>query len=445
MTKRSGMTLCTQFILLVAATSAHADDTTTALQDATNLAAIAAQKLATAQANANAATAQATAQQALVTSQLANQKDQIANIQSALATPNISSLRQTGTVAAPAINAAYSRLLSEQLGKWLDANGADTPAASIQGGPCLAVVMSRASLSTLALAYRATSEKLVSTWSVLHAATESLRPVPVPALVAKPAAVVATVKPDKPANGALLAEAAGVASLANFALNVAAAAKTQTRLSTAPISPASKLVSAAVVGHLSGIAGVTLYDPDTASQVIGGKSGGPATCANSTDNAVRSLSIESQADCVAEAIRNAAAVVDAKTAALTSLGPAATPDPNADARAKTAALGTAVIQATSDMQAMFTPDKATGTIPFVSAIQGESYARTMSAEKTCVLSINTISSDADSLVRDGTFTSYKLFLATTTTISWQVSQPDGKVLKSGFKAIATNWTKQALD
>lgn len=115
MAKFDSVTLLAQFILIVAATSAHADDAATALQAATNQAAIAAQNQTAAQANATAATAQATAQQALVTSQLANQKNEIANIQSALATPNVSSLRQTGTVAAPAINATYARLLSDQL------------------------------------------------------------------------------------------------------------------------------------------------------------------------------------------------------------------------------------------------------------------------------------------------------------------------------------------
>jgi len=225
--------------------------------------------------------------------------------------------------------------------------------------------------------------------------------------------------------------------LLNFGLNLAAAAKTQTALGSSSNTSAAKIVNASVMSHLSDV-----IDPDLIVAVAGVSNTTPVCV---TLSQVGAMSLEDKLTCVNQALGAANAAVTATTLWLPPAPDAKTPDPNADLRTKTATLAAQATQASVDLLALFTPDKTSGAVPFVSALQGRIVADALAQRGVCLLSINTMSSDADSVVRDGTFTRYRLYVATTTTIAWQVSNPKGILRASGFKALTTDWTKQALE
>lgn len=456
--KRSALKLIPAAILLYTFGSniAFAQDQAAALANATNQAAIAAQNLATATSNANAALAQATAAQTLQSNQINNEKNQIANIQAALTAPSVASLKASGTLTVPTLNASYNNLLSDELATWL--KHVD-PTAFTSLAKCDNVFISRTSLPQLILVYAATDSKLFADWSNLNAVYTALNLMKVvDETPAKPAKGKKPVKPAQgaelvnqggppttPANGGLLGVAA-VDALANFALNAIAAAKEQTALGTATINPAGKIVEASISQYLltEKKIGGAYFDSDLAiaAYLNTAKTG---TCLQSSVDTVQTLPILAKANCLAEMLAAAQTLSDAKAASLKPLDPAAKTDPNAAMRSKIAAINSLIAQGTADMQAIYTPDKATGLIPYVSALQGAALNKTLGTDKSCVLTVTTISSDVDSVVRDGTFTSYKLSLAAATTISWRVSTTAGQILEAGFHSLASPWARQPLD
>lgn len=402
-----------------------------AAQDATDQATIAT-------ANATAANALASAQAALLSTQLANQKAEIANAQAAFAQPDPSKLRMTGALSVPTVNALYNRVLSQSLDDWLKGQDAN-PKTALDALHCSSILLYKPSISALSLAYRATDAKLLSIWKSLTDATNTLnaltrvrtKPVNGP----KPAEVP---PPTSPAGGGSLVGIAVATELLNFGLNLAAAAKTQTALGSSANSSAAKIVTASVMSHLSGVT-----DPDLIV-AVGNSGAATPVCGSFAALQDGAMSLEDKLTCVNQALGAANVSV---TKAIVALPPAPDPktyDPNGNLRIKAAELTTQATQASVDLLAMFTPDKASGVVPFLSAVQGRIVANALAQEGTCLLSINTMSSDADSLVRDGTFSRYRLYAATTTAITWQVSTPAGLLRASGFKALTTDWTKQDL-
>lgn len=414
--------LSTSFLLLVSL-SCRAE-TDPAVQDAQNQSAIAT-------AMANASIAQAAAQQTLAASQLANEKNELALIQSAFQAPDPGKLRTVTNLTAPVLNAAYYRILSERMNTWLDQPGNDnTPVSDL--GACKVVFAARPSLLTAVQLYRATDAKLYALWKNLTDASASLT---------KPAAPTFSGQPH--VNFAALATVGAASAVASLVASFAAAAKNSTAAGTQTMSNAGRVVFASIAQKVP-TSGRDYYDADG---VIGEPYDSPvesATCAATPGAFVSKLPLADKASCVGIALEKARSV-----AAAVNINPAPadpkTADPDKEARARLADVNKLISQSNSEFQALFTVDASTGIIPYNLATQGDKFNALLKSANTCILSANVISSDADTVVRDGTFSSYKLALATTTTLNWTVSQPDGKILKSGFKALSTDWKRQEMD
>jgi len=429
------------FLLMVPLSSTFAQTATAAdVQNAQNQATIAT-------SNATAATAAATLANAQASAQLANQKNDIANIQAALQAPDPSKLRMNGTLAAPNVTATNNYLLSTELQAWLnDTKDAHSPVQQLVN--CKSIFLSRPSLATLTLAYKATDGKLKAIWAGLDRSTKDLRN---------------AIKPEeggapRKAEIAALPAIAGADALANLVLSVAAAAKQQTAIGTQAISPANKILTAAVSEKVSGL-GKPFYDADIITDVSYGDLGNTAACAATTATELASLTLTGKAVCVGAETEKAQSAADDAQAyvaeaakKLQPLDPSSKkPDPDAKARAALDALMKRIdvhtkllTQSKTDFQGLFTADASSGAIPFNSALQGEAYHSLLSGDGSCMLALSAISSDADTVVRDGTFSSYKLSIATTTTISWTISGWDGKIQRAGFKVLADKWARQAL-
>lgn len=206
---------------------------------------------------------------------------------------------------------------------------------------------------------------------------------------------------------------------------------------------AGRIVYASIVQKVPD-SGRDFYDPDI---VIGDPYESPVestSCSPTPGVFVSTLPLTDKASCVGIALEKARAVAAGMNVKPAPADPKAV-DPDKEARSRLADLTKLINQSNSDFQSLFVADGTTGIIPYNLATQGDKFNRLLKDPGTCMLSAGVVSSDADTIVRDGTFSRYKLALATTTTITWTISRPDGRILKSGFKALSTNWENQDLD
>lgn len=407
-------------------------DTALNVQDAQSQAAIAQSNATVAQSLATVANAQAVAQQSLLSSQLANQKSEIANIQSALQSPDGSKLKASSALAAPTVNAVYYRIVNEQIDTWLASSDATkNPTPITDANSCTSVFIGRPSLNLSLIQGKVVSSRLGAMWDTVNTATEDL-------------------KRTKTGKGFVLEAIplAGVAAadaLASLMLNVGAAMKQQTALGSQQLSSTGKIIIAAVQVHLA--KNKKLYDPDAvqlldpaASSLACKKDDGTAV-ARFED--LKDLPIPTRSVCVSEAISRAQDLLTSTKSPAPSSDPKVD-DPNASARQKYDALAKALSQVKGDFQSIFAPDSASNTVPYLIGISGERFSRMLKEPGACILSLSAITSDADAVVRDGTFTSYKLSIATTTTVGWTYTSTDGQILTAGEKALSTKWEKQTL-
>lgn len=86
-----------------------------------------------------------------------------------------------------------------------------------------------------------------------------------------------------------------------------------------------------------------------------------------------------------------------------------------------------------------------GVMPLSVALQGETLDNVFKDDTACILSFSTASADADEVVTDGTFSSYKLSVRTATSVHWTLSKKDGSLVDAGFKVLSTPWQRQDLD
>lgn len=417
-------------LALIASTSTHADDTVNPdVKKAQDQAAIAQANAQVAASNAaiassaiTQANAQAVAQQALVTGKLANDKSDIANVQSTIPQFDGTKYRMANAPAATAISATYNRLLAEQLSEWLSAPSTQKDQNVVDDlVGCSEILIYRPTLPAQGLAYNITNARLAMDWSDLKSASDDLS-------TSGPAAMA-------------LPTVAAVGAVADLFLNIAAAAKVQTTLGTQHLSGAENIINAAVFRKISG-AGKVIFDPS--SLVDLGQDFLPVKkiCIDMNDS---NATLLDKAGCTATAINTLDSEIKKKLATLKPLDPNSKKvDPNASLRAKLDTYGKLLAQAKTNQLAMFSADSSGTSIPFLNAQVGEFFHKKMKGSNYCLLSLKTISSDADTIVRDGTFSSYKLSIATTSNISWVISLPNGQIKKSGFKSLSTSWTKQDL-
>lgn len=361
---------------------------------------------------ANAAVVLATAQASLQQAQLNNQKTEIENIQAALTAPDASKLKYSGTPATAGINATFYARLDELL---------ENTTWGIDVTSCSNVILQKPVLQTTLMSYQATNAKLEGVWQSANAIGRPYRAALPPS--------------DKmvPFIGAIGGVAA-VDAVANLALNIVAAAKAQTALASNQLSKADSLVRAAVVQALLE-EGKPVYDPDAYVPVLA--QGAPAC--PTTLGELRKLDLTSKAVCAAEMIDLTQALLDTKAA---EAAKAAKPD--ADKIKALANSSKALAQTNTDFQKLLTAN-ADGVMPMTLALQGEHFNTVLQDKNACVLNVSVMTADADEVARDSTFSSYKLSIKTTTTVSWALSRPDGKIEKSGYKALTTPWELQAFD
>lgn len=414
------------FLCLIAACSSS----TLAADEANPLVKAAQDQAAIAKANADIATANATIAGAAATAELALQKAAIENTKSAFADISGKDMRLADKPAAPAINATYYRLLADQISGWLDKNDEETPVHQL--AQCSSVVLANGTLEYSVLVFHATDERLRADWKELALAISDLEGKPVETAGVTPAAA------------GLLPGVAAVSGAANLFMQIATAAKRQTALDSHDLTPAAEKLAEAIV--LSKIpakpGGEKIYEPNLGVDFISAKSGNSGECKELMDSAEVG-NVMRKAACVAGSIDALQALVNDAGKKLKPVPPKK-PDPQQALRTKFENYSKLVAQAKSHQAALITPS-ADNAMPLTSALKGEYIHAKLEKQDACIFSIKAITSDVDAVVRDGTFSSYKLSLAMTTNLSWSVSDRYGEVKHKGFKSLSSTWTRQELD
>lgn len=384
-----------------------------------------------AQAVATASHAQGVADAALQASLSANTKADIANIQAAFAGPKASDLKTVSGLTAPTVNAAYNRILGEALESWLSSTTGRNPISDIITEKCTRVVMSRPALPVIIQTYRAVDAKLAVMTDNLVKAT-----------------AMAKSKGNFKENMLPVVAITGAVAAVDLVANFAAAAKQMTAVGSSPLGNADNIVKAMIAARIGDSkSGQSFYDTDLVS-AIGYENLGTGACPfdpSQESSKIQTGSLGDKATCFNQALADARAALD---------GAPANPT-DAQVKANIASLSTLVTQSVAVFQAFFTAD-ATGAVPFNAAAQGEFFSGLLTdkaqpvkgdktPDKTCILSIKTNAADADTVVRDGTFSSYKLSVETTTAISWTIADPKGKIERVGSRILSTQWKRQELD
>jgi sRNA-binding protein len=378
------------------------------------------------------------------------QAKQLENIKNALSANDLAKLKDTDTLTAPTIKATYYAELGELL-----RNG-----FCIKLGDCTSVVVQRPSLQTSLISYRATGAKLLGLW-------QDARNIVIPFESPTPQTPEIPIRPYSVLGMGALGTVAVVDAVANLALNIAAAAKTKTALGTTALDKADALVLAAAIKEVLAAPKKKVYDPDAYLPI---QSDTTAPCQQVTKGTeFAKLNLLQKASCAGEEIEDARQVLtlrlaeeQQKKAAEASKkkkgkekDTAKPTKPGASANGDTAAADTkqpdrlveavkAIDLLNTEYRKLFVTNDA-GVMPLSVALQGETLDNVFKDDTACILSFSTASADADEVVTDGTFSSYKLSVRTATSVHWTLSKKDGSLVDAGFKVLSTPWQRQDLD
>lgn len=198
-------------------------------------------------------------------------------------------------------------------------------------------------------------------------------------------------------------------------------------------SSADDVVSSAVLGQLAS----TLHIVDPAAEWMGG-----AVLANKAENLVALLrearqvvddvneSIQEEASKGAEAAKG-----ETKSITVSAAG---------NAIGKSAKVLAALVDATDKQLVLLNTSASGEESPFVIAQKGEVLVNIMKNECTYMLSLNVISSDVDTVARDGLFSGFKVSMATNTLARWRLARPDGTLIASGVEQIYSPMKRVSL-
>jgi hypothetical protein len=367
-----------------------------------------------AQSNAIAQTAMAEAQATLLKAQLDNQKAQLDSIQSALQGIDASKYKTTVSNAL-SVKATTTRLLSEKLVASLTAKGSPVEKIAELKKP---LVIERASLGQDISVYKSVEAQLRVLTSDLTTKMDNLQS-------------------QRVSTSRLLPALAAITSLGNLVTSYIATAKPQYAFNSTSIEKenADNLLQAAFYSSLIDQE-VELIDPDEAIYFCYPIFIGDAEpCAGS-------------GKLVELAEKTAKKISDAKNLLKATKRPdtpknTKQPDPYAQVRENYDALVSATDSVDKIFKSLFVAD-TNGTIPFLRAEKGE-YIGSLLSEGAYLVSAKTITMDADTVVRDGTFSRYKLSVAGTTTFSFRVTDGKGVVKVAKFIVLSNGWEKQKLE
>jgi hypothetical protein len=394
--------------------AATAEDTDPAVQAAKNSADIATY-------NATAAYAQQTAQQAALQQQLATQKAQIDNLQNAIGTLDPSKVK-IDKPKVVTLGAHITHELVQQLDAWFTAD--DSPAkilATLHPAPTL--VLNSAALAPSISAYNAVLAQLNLHQDTVDAARAALTA----RMAGQPAGKGGPFFRIESVTGL-----AATTALGNLALSWAAALHPQSDLGSSSPATAQKIVQSYFINHVRTTA--TVIDPDAIVDA----------CAAAMFSTVPGCDD-------ASALANAAAklrksIVEDRRYLADQLGAIkdapkkGEADPDAGKREAAAALAKALDAADADLKADFTASGG-NPAPFTAARRGEYLAGLLADKNTRLLGITTLSSDADTLARDGLILGYRIYQAGTTTVTWTLTDTNGVVKGGGWKELFTDWTR----
>ena len=364
----------------------------------------------------NAQNQAAMAQANLLQAQLNNQKAELDLIHSALQGIDPSKYK-TSAPSSPQVNATVYKQLSEEFMSWLQSD--DSPVAEIAALK-KPLIIERASLPQAISVSKSVYAQLRKLTDDLNTKRKELERAP-PPVVAKFAA---------PAIGAIV-------SLGNLVTSYVAAAKPQYAFGTTSVSKADELFQAAFYSSLlnKGRGSLLLVDPDEAIDfcypIFGAETG---ACAGTGELVKASEKMQ-------KAITDSRDLLNKIKLPIPPKNPNMA-DPSADLRQKYAALAAATDSADKVFKDLFVAD-ANGTVPFLLAEKGE-FIDSLLSQGAYLISLKCITMDADTVVRDSTFSPYRLSIAGTAIFSWRLSDGKGVIRMAGFKVLSSGWIRQKL-
>ena len=371
--------------------------------------------------NATAAYAQQTAQQTALQQQLATQKAQIDNLQNAIGTLDPAKVKIDKPKVVTLGAHIYHNLVL-QLDAWFKAD--DSPAKALAGlRPAPTLILNSAVLAPSISAYNAVLAQLNLHQDTVDAAMAALKA----RMAGQPAGKGGPFFQIESMPGL-----AATTALGNLALSWAAALHPQSDLGSSSPAAAQKLVQSYFVSH-AGTA-VTVIDPDAIVDA----------CAASMFSTLPGCDDSSALVKAAAKLRSTIAddrrYLADQLGAIKDAPKKGDADPDAGKRAAAAALTKALDAADTDLKADFT---ATGgnPAPFTAARRGEYLAGLLAQKDTRLFSVTALTSDADTLARDGLIMGYRVYQAGTTTVAWTLTDTNGAVKGGGWKELFSDWTR----
>ena len=427
---KCGHSILAAFLMLPFAASADPSSSqpvSPAVQAAQDAAAIAT-------ANATAALATATAQQTLQSTELNNTKTQLGNISAAFTAPDPSKVGYGSAPGVPTLNATYYQAVKSLMDGWFEDGAAQRPGDA--SSDCAIFLIGSTTLASTLQVYNAAKYQLLATIGGLKSIQQTVdAETPV-----RPHSVVSA------GIGDLLPPVAIASAVATFGLDIAAAAKTKTAGASVSISGSSNMFIALLQSYLAKKADRRILNTDSLLIPDGTLGADPCSPGNSLlqvhpdAGSISSASLSLLLACTQQAINDANKSVSTSSGAIGAVPKDPTPDPYPVVRNDIANLTKAVAQAVTMLQSLFTPG-ASGTVPISVALNGEHLLKSVTGANTCFVTASTITADADSIVRDGTFISYKVYDALTVTATWQITNLKGEVKETGVKVLHQPWNK----